>query len=246
MKDEKSSVTKGTRKGFSRRTMLKGSAAAAGVAIGSGAIKGFPTIWAQNIKDVELRIAGLSVSNMPQVEELAKKDLGLTIKMQAIDIPVIIQRGLTQPKSVDILDTVYLAMPVIWPSGNFQTIDAKKIKLWDKVVGTFKTGKLDSDAWYGQGQNPSSVQFVASPDAKQFSPEQTDNLTVLPFINNADTLGIRPDLIGHKVESWKELINPEFKGKAALFGFPGIGFMDAQWLEQKQPQVKRTMTMPCL
>ncbi|MFC3229872.1 PotD/PotF family extracellular solute-binding protein [Marinibaculum pumilum] len=238
MKDEKSSVTKGTRKGFSRRTMLKGSAAAAGVAIGSGAIKGFPTIWAQNIKDVELRIAGLSVSNMPQVEELAKKDLGLTIKMQAIDIPVIIQRGLTQPKSVDILDTVYLAMKVIWPSGNFQAIDANKIKLWDKVVGTFKTGKLDSDAWYGQGQNPSSVQFVASPDAKQFSPEQTEYLSVLPFINNADTLGIRPDLIGHKVESWKELINPEFKGKAALIGFPGIGFMDAAMALEAEGLVK--------
>ena len=90
MKDDKTGVTKSTRKGFSRRTMLKGTAAAAGVAVGSGAIKSFPTIWAQNIKDVELRIAGLSVSNMPQVEELAKKELGLNIKMQAIDIPVII------------------------------------------------------------------------------------------------------------------------------------------------------------
>ncbi len=238
MKDDKSSVTKGARKGFSRRTMLKGTAAAAGVAIGSGAVKGFPTIWAQNIKDVELRIAGLSVSNMPQVEELAKKELGLTIKMQAIDIPVIIQRGLSQPKSVDILDTVYLAMPVIWPSGNFQTIDAKKIKNWDKVVGTFKGGKLNSDSWYGQGQNPSTVQYVASPDAKTFSPEQTEHLTVLPFINNADTLGIRPDLIGHKVTSWKELINPEFKGKAALIGFPGIGFMDAAMALEAEGLVK--------
>lgn len=227
MKDENSSVKKGARKGVSRRTILKGTAAVAGLAAGSGAIKGFPTIWAQNIKDVELRIAGLSVSNMPQVEELAKKELGITIRMQAIDIPVIIQRGLSQPRSVDILDSVYLAMPVIWPSGNFQAIDAKRIKNWDKVVGTFKSGKLDEDAWYGQGQNPSTVQYVDSPDAKQFAAGETELLTVLPFINNADTLGIRPDLIGHKVESWKELINPEFRGKAALIGFPGIGFMDA-------------------
>lgn len=226
MKEEKNGRAKAPR-GISRRTVLKGTAAAAGVLAGSGAIQGFPTIWAQNIKDVELRIAGLSVSNMPQVEELAKKELGLTIKMQAIDIPVIIQRGLSQPKSVDILDTVYLAMPVIWPSGNFQTIDAKKIKNWDKVVDIYKTGKLTPDSKYGQGQNPSSVQYVAAPDAKQFSPEQTGLLTVLPFINNADTLGIRPDLIDHKVESWAELINKDFTGKAALIGFPGIGFMDA-------------------
>ena len=36
------------RSGISRRRMLKGAAAAAGLAVGSGAIKGFPTIWAQS------------------------------------------------------------------------------------------------------------------------------------------------------------------------------------------------------
>ena len=38
----------------SRRGILKGATAVAGAAIGSGAITGFPTIWAQNIKDVVL------------------------------------------------------------------------------------------------------------------------------------------------------------------------------------------------
>ncbi|TJV37376.1 MAG: twin-arginine translocation signal domain-containing protein, partial [Mesorhizobium sp.] len=32
---------------LTRRKFLKGSAAAAGAAVGSGAIGGFPTIWAQ-------------------------------------------------------------------------------------------------------------------------------------------------------------------------------------------------------
>jgi putative spermidine/putrescine transport system substrate-binding protein len=44
--------------GISRRSVLKGGAAFAGAAIGSGAITGFPTIWAQNIKDVTLRQFG--------------------------------------------------------------------------------------------------------------------------------------------------------------------------------------------
>ncbi|TIL80844.1 MAG: twin-arginine translocation signal domain-containing protein, partial [Mesorhizobium sp.] len=34
--------------GISRRSLLKTGAAAVGLAAGSGAITGFPTIWAQN------------------------------------------------------------------------------------------------------------------------------------------------------------------------------------------------------
>ena len=41
---------------LSRRDLLKrGSAVALGAAVGSQAITGFPTIWAQNIKNVTLR-----------------------------------------------------------------------------------------------------------------------------------------------------------------------------------------------
>ncbi|MBV8337074.1 MAG: twin-arginine translocation signal domain-containing protein, partial [Alphaproteobacteria bacterium] len=36
----------------SRRRLLKSAASVAGIAAGSGMIKGFPTVWAQNIKDV--------------------------------------------------------------------------------------------------------------------------------------------------------------------------------------------------
>ncbi|MGA0167125.1 MAG: twin-arginine translocation signal domain-containing protein, partial [bacterium] len=40
---------------LSRRDLLKrGSAVALGAAVGSQAITGFPTIWAQNIKNVTL------------------------------------------------------------------------------------------------------------------------------------------------------------------------------------------------
>ena len=40
------------RSGMSRRRVLRGAAALAGAAIGSGAVRGFPTLWAQNIKDI--------------------------------------------------------------------------------------------------------------------------------------------------------------------------------------------------
>ena len=41
--------------GIGRRTVLKGVAATGGLAAGSGLLTGFPTIWAQNIKNVTLR-----------------------------------------------------------------------------------------------------------------------------------------------------------------------------------------------
>ena len=52
-------------------------------------------------------------------------------------------------------------------------------------------------------------------------------MTLIPTVYNADTLGIRPDLIKRPIDSWAELLNPEFKGKAAILNIPSIGIMDA-------------------
>jgi putative spermidine/putrescine transport system substrate-binding protein len=67
--------------GLTRRRLLKSGAAVAGVAAGSGAITGFPTIWAQNIKDVTLTHVGQSFSVIPQIGQQASKDLGFKIDM---------------------------------------------------------------------------------------------------------------------------------------------------------------------
>ena len=52
-------------------------------------------------------------------------------------------------------------------------------------------------------------------------------MTLIPTIYNADTLGIRPDLVGRPISNWKDLVDPAFKGKAAILNIPGIGIMDA-------------------
>jgi len=52
-------------------------------------------------------------------------------------------------------------------------------------------------------------------------------MSIIPTVYNADTLGIRPDLIKRPISSWAELLNPEFKGKAAILNIPSIGIMDA-------------------
>ena len=223
--------------GVSRRTMLKGTAAVAGLAAGT-AIGGFPTIWAQD--DITVRTVGMSVSNMPPLEDMANEALPFKVVQTAAAIPDIIGRGLNQPKSADLFEPPFMTMKVMWPSGNFQAWDTTKLPEWDQVVDLYKeSGKIWPDAWYGDGQNPSSVGYTSGPDAKDFvKPGSTKWITNHPVLHNADTLGIRPDVIGRPIDSWKELINSEFSGRAGLVAFPQIGLMDAAMAFQANGEIE--------
>ena len=65
----------GAKKGPSRRSFLKAGGAMLGGAAGAGAITRFPTIWAQEIKDIELRHVGVSYSVVKAIGDQASKDL---------------------------------------------------------------------------------------------------------------------------------------------------------------------------
>ena len=109
---------------LSRRDLLKrGSAVALGAAVGSQAITGFPTIWAQNIKNVTLRQFGTGVSNINAIAQKAKEDLGINLELTALDTDATAQRVVTQPKSFDIADIEYFTLKKVWPSGNMQPMD---------------------------------------------------------------------------------------------------------------------------
>jgi putative spermidine/putrescine transport system substrate-binding protein len=220
------SVTKKT-KGISRRSLLKGGAATAGIVAGSGALTGFPTIWAQNIKDVTLRQFGTGVSNLNEVAEKVKSDLGFTLEMTALDSDSVTQRAATQPKSFDIADIEYWICKKVWGAGNLQAMDTSKIKNYDKIVGIFRDGKLTPSSTIAQGTAPHSVGFVDGKNGKEFVDNESGWMTLIPTIYNADTLGIRPDLIGRPIDTWAELLNPEFKGKASILDISSIGIMDA-------------------
>jgi putative spermidine/putrescine transport system substrate-binding protein len=56
-----------------RRRLLQTAGLAA-----SGTVTGFPTVWAQNIKDVSLRQFGTGVSNLNAIADKVKQDLGFT------------------------------------------------------------------------------------------------------------------------------------------------------------------------
>jgi len=217
-----------------RRTILS----TAGAAVGSGAISGFPTIWAQNIKDITLRQFGTGVSNLNAVAAKVKADLGFTLAMTALDTDAVTQKAVTQPKSYDIADIEYFACKKIFPTGVLQPMDVKRIKLFDKIVPIFTTGRLTPDSPLAQGTAPHTISFVDGSESKTFAAKQTGWATLIPTIYNADTLGIRPDLVGRKIGNWRDLVDPAFKGKAAILNIPSIGIMDAAMIMESLGTIK--------
>ncbi|KFI31703.1 ABC transporter substrate-binding protein [Haematobacter massiliensis] len=218
--------------GYSRRGVLKAGAAAA-VASAFPA----PMIWAQEIRNITLRQFGTGVSNINEVAQKVKEDLGFTLEMTALDSDAVTQRAATQPNSFDIADIEYWICKKVWPTGNLQAMDTAKIKLYDKIVPLFTTGKLTPESVIAQGTAPHTVGFVEGQGSKTFATEPTQWMTLIPTIYNADTLGIRPDIINRPISHWKELLNPEFKGKASILDISAIGIMDAAMVCESMGEV---------
>jgi len=211
-----------------RRRFLKTAAVTAGVAASSGLIDGFPLVWSQNMKDVTLVQVGGSYSAIKEIADQASKDLGFKVEMQTAPHDALLNRLVTQPQSIDIADIEYFFQLHLLPRGTLQPIDLNKVKWWDKVVPIFTKGEYpDGRKVSTQGILPFEVQYVEKPGDKKFATKPTKWATGVPTVYNADTLGIRPDLVKRKIESWAELLNPEWKGKTSIVSVPGIGIMDA-------------------
>ena len=206
---------------YSRRSVLAGASAAA-VASAFPA----PMIWAQEIRDITLRQIGTGVSAFNEVAAKVKEDLGFTLEMTALDSDAATQRAATQPNSYDIADIEYWICKKVWPTGNLQAMDISKIANYDKIVGIFKDGKLTPTSTIAQGTAPHTVGFVEGPGSTTFADQSSGWMTLIPTIYNADTLGIRPDIIGRPIDSWAELLSPDFKGRASLLDISSIGIMD--------------------
>ena len=107
-------------------------------------------------------------------------------------------------------------------------MNARKIKEFDNITPIFTKGQLPNGKIIGdQGTAPKKVMFVEGVNSTKFASGVTEWVTLIPTVYNADTLGIRPDLIKRPIISWSELLNPEFKGKASILNIPSIGIMDA-------------------
>ena len=210
-----------------RRQVLKGAAAVAGTAAGSGAITGFPTIWAQNLKDITINHTGMSYSTLIDISRQATEDLGFTVEMSVTDHAGMTNRMVQDPEAIDVADTEIWQTKVYVPQGVTQAVDTSRIGLWDKVTTLYTTGQFAGKEVSRQGDSPFEIMYRDSMDATSFADGIRDWATFVPGVYNADTLGIRPDLVGRGVDSWADLFSSDFNGKAAIQNIPTIGIMDA-------------------
>ena len=222
-----------------RRRLLQGAAAASGLAAGSGLLGGFPTIWAQNIKDVVLNHAGPPVTAIPGIAAQATKDLGFTVHMQASENADLLNRFLSQSSAIDCADVSITYLRYLVGRGILQTIPISKVKHWDQTIPLFTKGVYpDGREASKQGTAPYTVIYATDADWTKSAASPTDWLAAVPTVTNADTLGIRPDLVGRPVTSWADLISPDFKGKAALQDQPTVGVIDVAMAMEASGQIK--------
>lgn len=221
-----------------RRKFLKTAAVTAGAAAASGMIDGFPLVWSQTMKDLKLVHVGGSYSAIKEIAEQATKDLGFKVEMQTAPHDTLLNRLVTQPRSIDIADIEYF-FQLMLPRATLMPIDIKKIKLWDKIVPIFTKGEYpDGRKVSTQGVLPFKVQYIEKPGDRKFAARPTGLATGIPTVYNADTLGVRSDLVTRKIESWAELLDPDWKGKTSIVSVPDIGIMDAAMAIEARGDIK--------
>src|SRR3954468_14862778 len=179
--------------GLQRRSLLKGMSGilATGLA---------PAVHAQ--EKVTLRYLGTAVNQDKAIAEKFKADTGITIQYVSVNTDEVTKRAVTSPNSFDLLDTEYFSLKKIVPTGNLKGIDTKKIKNADKITTLFTTGMVGGKAVGDQGTAPKKVIFLEGEKSKAFAKAPTQWMSLIPTVYNADTLGIRPDLIKRPIDSW--------------------------------------------
>ena len=207
--------------GFSRRDLLKTTALAA-------AASTLPAPFVHAQEAIVIRYAGTGVNAYREIAEKVKADLGIELQYTTLTSDDVVKRAVTQPTSFDLLDSEYWMLKKIIPSGNLRGMDTSKVERYGDIVPIFTKGELPDGAETSRvGTAPIKVSYLTGAESGEFSDEPTEFMTLIPTVYNADTLGIRPDLIGRPIESWAELVNPEFKGKTSILNIPSIGIMDA-------------------
>src|SRR5271154_2571238 len=193
---------------MSRRGVLKGIVAAAG-----SQVTGAPMVWAQELKNIELRHIGVSYWMVKEIGDQAPKDLGFKVSMQNLDTSAAITRFIAQPLSVDIPDMEGWQTKVAVPHGILQGIEVKKIKEFDNILPIFTKGEYEGKKVSRQGISPYEAMYIEKKDSTKIVEGVHDWMTFLPQVYNADSIGYRPDLVDHPITQWKDLLDPKFAGK---------------------------------
>ena len=169
----------------------------------------------------------MSYSTIADIARQASADLGFKVEMSVVDHPGLINRMVNDPNSIDVADMEIWQSKIAVPQGVTQGVEIAKIKNWGQLTPLYTEGTFAGKEVSRQGDSPFEFMYRDAKDAKAFAAGKTGFANFVPSVYNADTLGIRPDLIGRPVTTWADLLSPDFKGKTAIQNIPTNGIMDA-------------------
>ena len=203
-----------------RRRFLKGATAI-------GAASAFPAPFVHAQDRPVLRYLSTAVNQSPAIAARAAEDLGIDIEYIPVTTDDVARRVITQPNSFDLVDSEYFSLPNLVPSGNLMGMDASRIERAAQIASVIREGTVGGAPVGSDGTAPFEVLYLQDQFSEEFAGEPSQWITLIPTTYNADTLGIRPDLIDKEIRSWASLLDPDFAGRAAILNIPSIGIMDA-------------------
>jgi putative spermidine/putrescine transport system substrate-binding protein len=121
-----------------------------------------------------------------------------------------------------------------------QAIPLAKFKYWDQTIPLFTKGEYpDGRKAPQQGITPTMILYATDATGQKVTDgTPTDWVTGIPTVTNGDTLGVRPDLTGRRIDSWADVLSPEFKGRAAIQDNPTIGIIDVAMALEARGDIK--------
>ncbi|MBT5705394.1 MAG: extracellular solute-binding protein [Verrucomicrobia bacterium] len=193
-----------------------------------------PTIWSQS--KFHLRVLGTHVTLQEELRRQAEQDLGISLSFEPGGSAKVLHQASTRPETFDLYEQWSNSINILWQAQAIQPIEVKRLSHWNEVNNLTKKGKLTPEARIGAGDAPYRLLYVQDNGMLDASP--TDEISFLPYVHNADSLGYNsamiPQGIPYETESWGWLLDEKYKGKVALVNAPTIGIFDAALAAQAQ------------
>ncbi len=186
-----------------------------------------PYVFAR--KKYRLRVLGTHVTLQEPLRQQAEKDLGIELVFQPGGSASVLHQASTRPESFDLYEQWSNSLKVLWQAGAIQPINVQRLAYWNDINALTRDGKLTEKARIGRGDAPYRLLYVQ--DDGSLSQRESRQISFLPYVHNADSIGYNADVIPagepYETESWGWLLDEAYRGRVALVNAPTIGLFDA-------------------